>query len=830
MLITLSSTAISMYYSRVHLMETIEGDMGIIGEIAVKLVSGDLRLLKAEANAAASAVLSAALADAEAGAEEGTLWRTLKEQALEKKYLSLAVLDSKGLVAAYGASAPTAAYADSAYAQRAFIGERVITTTEKDASGRLIMRICVPMGSRILVASLSGAYLSKLASESRIWESGHIFIVDRTGNIISDYSLEAVETQYNPIRAAALPGASADEKAAGRFFSEIIKGKAGSGIYRREGEPRVCVYIPIPGSDGWMLGVAALIDESPTARINYTLGLSAAIFLSLGAVAAVYASNSIAEPFRKIKEQNLRLSELKEAAESANRAKSEFLSNMSHEMRTPMNAIIGMTAIAKGSSDAERKDYCLGKIEDASTHLLGVINDILDMSKIEANKLELSAAKFDFEKMLRKAVSVINFRVEEKKQDFTVRIDKNIPRFLIGDDQRLTQVITNLLSNAVKFTPEQGLIRLETQLLEEENDLCTLCITVSDTGIGISEEQQARLFTSFGQADSGISRKFGGTGLGLAISKRIVELMGGRIWIESEPGKGSSFIFTVQTKRGEDETGDAERPAFGRKPARVLAVDDMPEIRAYFEEIVRSFGIACDTAADGFEALEMMEKRDPYDMYFVDLRMPVMRGTELARRIKERGDGVPVILMSAVDRSTIEEEATASGVDKFLPKPIFPSAVADCINECFGVRASVGLPVAKKEEIGCFAGRRILLAEDVEVNREIVLALLTPTLLAIDCAENGAEAVQCFSAAPERYDMIFMDVQMPKMDGYEATRCIRALDTPQAREVPIVAMTANVFREDIERCLAAGMNDHVGKPLDPEAVLQKLHKYLSAEA
>ena len=500
---------------------------------------------------------------------------------------------------------------------------------------------------------------------------------------------------------------------------------------------------------------------------------------------------------------------------------------MSHEMRTPMNAVIGMTAIAKNSADVQRKDYCLDKIEDASAHLLGVINDILDMSKIEANKFDLSVARFDFERMLRKVVTVINFRVEEKRQDLTVRIDKDIPRFLVGDDQRLSQVIANLLSNAVKFTPEQGVIRLDTRLLEEENEHCVLCIAVSDTGIGVSAEQQTRLFSSFAQADSGISRKFGGTGLGLAISKRIVELMGGRIWLESELGKGSVFSFTVRLERSEDKDEGRMPVGSGHKPMRMLAVDDMPEIREYFEEILHGFGIACDSAADGFEALKLLDEKGPYDMYFVDLRMPGMDGLELSRRIGERGGDAPVILMSAAEWSTIEAEAKDVGVAGFLPKPLFPSAVADCINTCFGVRKDESRELPDRTA-GCFSGRRILLAEDVEINREIVLALLEPTLLAIDCVENGAEAVRMFEAAPARYDMIFMDVQMPEMDGYEATRRIRALDAPQAKEIPIVAMTANVFREDVEKCLAAGMNDHVGKPLDMEAVLEKLHKFLPA--
>jgi signal transduction histidine kinase/CheY-like chemotaxis protein len=828
MLITVSSTAIGMYFSQANLVETIRGDMDVIGKIAVKLVSGDLRLLKAEADAVASAALSAALNDAETGG--AGLMNILREQTGKQKYLSLAVMDARGVVASYGTDAPPDDFALGDYAQRAFIGERVITTTEKTADEKLVMRICVPMGSRILVATLPGEYLSELVSEFRIWESGNIFIVDRAGDFIANYRAPLIEDRYNLIRVAEEPGANSDAVNTGEFFSEMILGGTGSGIYSFEGERRVCVYAPITGSDGWMLGVAALIDESPTARTKYILLLSAAIFLSLGALAAVYASSVIARPFKMINDQNAHLSELKEAAESANRAKSEFLSNMSHEMRTPMNAIIGMTAIAKSSPDVERKDYCLGKVEDASAHLLGVINDILDMSKIEANKFELSAVNFDFEKMLRKTVNVINFRVEEKQQTFTVRIDKDIPPYLIGDDQRLTQVIANLLSNAVKFTPERGVIRMNARLLGEEDGVCAIRIDVTDTGIGISEEQQARLFSSFEQADSGISRKFGGTGLGLAISKRIVELMDGEIWVESEPGKGSSFIFTVKVERGEDKRSSAERSIVKRHRVRVLAVDDMPEIREYFEEIAHASSIECDTAEDGPAAMRVIEQKGPYDVYFVDWKMPGMDGMELSRRIKERGDAdAPVVIMSSAEWTTIAAEAKSSGVDRFLPKPLFPSAVVDCINECLGVESSVDLRENREDNRGRFKGYRILLAEDVEINREIVLALLEPTELIIDCAENGAEAVRIFGASPDVYDMIFMDVQMPEMDGYGATRHIRGLDVERAKSIPIVAMTANVFREDIERCLAAGMDDHVGKPIDLEDVLGKLDKFLSPE-
>jgi len=385
-----------------------------------------------------------------------------------------------------------------------------------------------------------------------------------------------------------------------------------------------------------------------------------------------------------------------EAAKDASRAKSVFLANMSHEMRTPMNAIIGMASIGSSAPDMERMKYCFTRIEDASKHLLGVINDILDMSKIEADKFELSLAEFDFEKMLGRVVNVINFRVDEKRQKFTAHVDSALPKVLIGDDQRLAQVITNLLGNAVKFTPEEGSVSLDARFLNEEDGVCTIKISVTDTGIGVSPEQQSRLFQSFAQAESSTTRKFGGTGLGLKISKSIVEMMGGKIWIESELDKGSTFAFTIRAKRGFKKSLDDE------------------------EQI----------------------------------------------------------------------EQAAANIE------------------------------------GLFAGFHILLAEDLEINREIVQALLQPTRLGIDSAENGAVAVRMFLEAPEKYDLIFMDVQMPEMDGYEATNLIRKLDVPKAKTIPILAMTANVFREDIEKCLEAGMNGHVGKPLEFGEVLNELRAYL----
>ena len=386
-------------------------------------------------------------------------------------------------------------------------------------------------------------------------------------------------------------------------------------------------------------------------------------------------------------------------AKRASRAKSVFLANMSHEIRTPINAIKGMVTIGSAALEAGRKDYCFAKIDDAVEHLLGVINCILDMSKIEAGKFTLSLREFNFEQMLQRVVNVVNFKAVEKRQNFSVTLDGKIPAVLLGDDQQLAQVITNLAGNAIKFTPEKGTVRIGARYLGERDGLCLIKVSVRDTGIGISPEHQVQLFQPFQQAVSNTTRKYGGTGLGLTISKSIVEMMGGKIWVESELGRGAEFSFTFPARRGQSpKTGFNQH-----KPTRE-------------------------------------------------------RPLELA---------------------------------------------------------------------GLLKGRRILLAEDIAINREIVTVLLEPTLSRIDCAENGVEAVRMFSETPEEYDMIFMDVQMPEMDGYEATRRIRALDFRNAKSIPIIAMTANVFREDVEKCLAAGMDAHIGKPFSLDEVVETIQRFIA---
>jgi len=437
------------------------------------------------------------------------------------------------------------------------------------------------------------------------------------------------------------------------------------------------------------------------------------------------AMNYLVYVFCKSYSQTLQaLTVATDEAHKASLAKSVFLSNMSHEIRTPMNAIIGMVAIGKSSDKIDEAHYSLNKIENASVHLLGIINNVLDMSKIESNKFELSYTEFSFSEMLKTVVNVISFRVNEKKQSFTYHVDDRIPPILYGDDQCLAQIITNLLGNAVKFTSEGGSVCLVSRLVEEEDDFCMIQIEVKDSGIGISSEQQSQLFQAFQQADSNTTRKFGGTGLGLSISKNLVEMMGGDIWVESELGEGATFFFTFQAKR---------------------------------------------VSSEGNESANATVRAD-----------------------KNKSADATV--------GTTESEPAGS-------------------NELQSSKQAVDEPLNLKDKC-------LLLAEDIEINREIIISLLEPTSVEIVCAENGAEAVRIFSDEPNRFDILFMDVQMPEMDGYEATKRIRALDAEQGNSVPIIAMTANVFREDIELCLESGMNDHLGKPLDIEKVLDMLRKYL----
>jgi len=432
--------------------------------------------------------------------------------------------------------------------------------------------------------------------------------------------------------------------------------------------------------------------------------------------------------------------------------------------------------------------------------------------------------------MLQRAVNIAAFRAEEMNQKVTVHIDRSIPRNLINDEQRLAQVITNLLSNAVKFTPEGGEVSLDTRLVSKEKDEFTVQVTITDTGIGISPEQQELLFQSFQQAELHTSRKYGGTGLGLAISKNIVEKMGGSIWIESDLGEGAKFSFTFKAKRGERYAPNLSEIGVDWSNITILAVDDDKYVLDYFTDVINSFGKLCDVASSGEEALELVEANGMYDICFIDWKMPGMDGIELANKLRNKSDSPDhsvIIMISAAEWSGVASEAKEAGVDKFLSKPLFPSSIVDMINEAIGIGYIQEDDTVDFQHI--FKGFKILLAEDVDINREIVEVLIEPTSLEMDWADNGSKAVSMFEKSPKEYDLILMDVQMPEMDGYEATRRIRSLNIENAKTIPIVAMTANVFREDVDKCLEAGMTDHLGKPIEIEEFIGTLQKYLVQE-
>ena len=515
------------------------------------------------------------------------------------------------------------------------------------------------------------------------------------------------------------------------------------------------------------------------------------------------------------------LIEAKEIAERNSRAKSSFLANMSHEIRTPLNAIIGMTNIGKKARDMEQIDYCFGKIRDASKHLLGVINDILDMSKIEENKLELSEREFNLERMLQQVVSVNYFRIDEKQQKLRIDYDHDIPYTLIGDDQRLAQVIINLLGNAIKFTPEEGEISIETLFLEDADGICKVQISVADTGIGISPEQQESLFASFQQASVDIAREFGGSGLGLFISKSIVEMMGGEIKVESAVGEGSTFIFTIQMKYIATEASEREK----WEGLRILVADEDPDHLEHFRGLEEEYGVACDIV-NSFEEMALAIKlNEAYDICFMsDLVYEGRSGTDTEDLSACDWDSLDIaLILSNHNLDDSREDARSIGVNRYISTPLFACSITDVFDDHLELHRG-------NENIldldGVFHGFHILLVDDIDINREVLMAQLEPTLVAFDCATNGKEAVEMFHASPEKYDLIFMDLQMPEMNGYDAAANIRALDIPKAKTIPIIAMTSNVFKDEIQKCFEVGMNYHIGKPLDIDEVLQNMFTFL----
>lgn len=568
-------------------------------------------------------------------------------------------------------------------------------------------------------------------------------------------------------------------------------------------------------------------------RVMWVHALGHVVKDPAGKPADIYGVSQDITDFKRLEAELL---SAKEASDAATKTKSEFLANMSHEIRTPMNAIIGMTHLALQTElNFKQREY-LGKTKAAAEALLGIINDILDFSKIEAGKLNMEQVDFRLDTVLDNLSTVISQKAHDKNLEFLIDAQHDLPAVLVGDPLRLGQVLVNLVNNAVKFT-ERGEVIVTARLEEQMSNRVKLKFEIRDSGIGMTPEQSARLFQPFSQADTSTTRKYGGTGLGLSISKRLVEMMEGNIWVESEYGHGSAFFFTAWFCVGGAEKCRKVLPA-GLAGLRVLVVDDNAVAREILHDMLRQFGLRVECASSGYDALRQLHAADPEDAYrlvLVDWQMPGVDGLETSRKIKCRGQlrNIPkIVMIAAFGNEDIQAQAREIGIEAFLQKPVTPSVLVNALVNLFAVggQESSSVLVKKRERKPRLAnGVRVLLVEDNEVNQQIATELLESEGFTVTIANHGLEAVTHLTqgSQPPPFDVVLMDLQMPEMDGLTATRLLRA--QPYLQQLPIIAMTAHVMADEIQRCLEAGMNDHVGKPIDPDAFFATLERWVRTQ-
>ena len=582
----------------------------------------------------------------------------------------------------------------------------------------------------------------------------------------------------------------------------------------------------IDSADRRVLIIQESTEEKAEAAILY-----AAVIGLLMIVIVIYAYKLRNEYLinDELKRQQKILQDALLVAQKANDAKRDFLSRMSHEIRTPMNAIIGMSAVAFNYlDDKKRTADCLSKITFSSKHLLMLLNDVLDMSKIENGKLNIRQELFDLKNLVTSLADINYGLATAKGLAFEIVISGFKDELLLGDSMRVNQILLNLLSNAIKFTPKGGSVRLEIRMLRSASDKIWLRFIVKDSGIGMKKEFLEHLYEPFEQADNGIARKYGGTGLGMAITKNLVAIMDGTIEVESQEGAGTTFM--VDLPFGVSKVD--KKTAAEMEEMRVLVVDDDNDTCEHAAVLLKGMGVNVDWALNGFEAIEKVRSACEddgrcYDVCFIDWCMPELDGIETARRMRSYvGPDVLIIIISAYDWSGIEEQAKAAGVNAFIAKPFFASNLYNTLLTV-SRKPELGFSAVGNKETYDFGGKKVLLVEDNELNMEIASELLKFVNLQVEHAENGKVAVNIFRNSKEKeYALIFMDIQMPLMNGYDAARCIRSSEHPAAGTIPIIAMTANAFNDDVQAAFDAGMNGHLAKPIDVEVLYKTIARYI----
>ena len=608
------------------------------------------------------------------------------------------------------------------------------------------------------------------------------------------------------------PGVVAQQQ----LFEDILSGTGSFIMQDSKGRERIVAHTPITSTKGWVL-----LSSAPASDLN----ADTEDWLLIGVVTAGLLLLLVTD-FLYLLSFNKKLRVMAQEAESANKAKTDFLSTMSHDIRTPMNAIIGLTTIAeKNLDDREAVKENLRKISLASNPLLTLINDILDISKVESGKLTLTTLNFTIVETVENLVNMSQPMIKEKSIDFNFRINRMEKEYLYADQLRLNQIYINILSNAIKYTEPGGRVSVDLREEKSEKEGCIqLVYIVSDTGIGMSPEFMEKMYQPFSRQTDSRVNSIQGTGLGLAITRQMVELMNGTIECQSEVGKGTTFTVTLDIPIAERQL---EEMRFENVEA--LIADDDPVMLDTAADTLESLGITAERAKSGLEALDMIRRRHEegkdYDVVILDWRMPDLNGIETVRRIRAETDArIPILLTSAYDFSDIEDEAKEAGANGFLSKPLFRSRLYEKINELLGTEAKA---VEPQDNYSDLEGMNILVAEDNDINWEIISAMLGMFGITSERAENGRICVEkTANAREESYELIFMDIQMPEMNGLEATQQIRKLDNPWAASIPIIAMTANAFSEDVAKCLEAGMDGHIAKPIDMNLIIKEIRRIM----